>query len=71
MTRRSFKMTQNAFDRMSRSLPVALGALEDSKLENIFFLNPLVCPGSPEAEAGVSGVRQAVLRPQAAHQAGA
>ena len=35
------------------------------------YLISLLVPGSPEAEDGLSSVRQAVFRPQAAHQAGA
>ena len=38
--------------------------------ESIFII-PVFWSGSPEAEAGLSSVRQAVLRPEAAHQAGA
>ena len=37
--------------------------------ENIFCF--IFCSGSPEAEAGVSCVRQEVFRPETTHQAGA
>ena len=37
--------------------------------ENIFSF--IFCSGSPEAEAGMSSVRQEVFRPETTHQTGA
>lgn len=61
---------------MENSKVCSLCVLRHIKMRHILLkylpiFSKIPFSGSPEAEAGVSGVRQAVFRPEAAHPAGA